>query len=141
MILDSNTNKSFWSEAVLAAVYLINRSPTSTLQDKVSAELWYDERPNLRKLRIFGSVAYLHTSKEIVEGKFESRSKKCHLMGYCPNGYRLWCPEDRKLLFGRDVIFDETKFSFEAENFYYKSLPNQTEKQNQGGEADFKERR
>lgn len=84
---------------------------------------------------MFGSIAYLHTPKEIVGGKFESRSKKCYMMGYCPNGYRLWCPEDRKLLFGRDVIFDETKFTVEAENFYDKSLPNQTEMHDQGGDA------
>lgn len=43
MILDSSTNKNFWSEAVLAAVYLIHRSPTSVLQDKVLTELWYGE--------------------------------------------------------------------------------------------------
>lgn len=84
MMLNSNTSKSFWSEAVLAAVYLINRSPTSALQDKVPAELWYGKRPDLRKLRIFGSIAYLHIPKEIVGGKFESRSKKCHVIGYCP---------------------------------------------------------
>ncbi|GAB1869619.1 Gag-pol polyprotein [Camponotus japonicus] len=145
MILNSNTNKRFWTEAVLAAVYLINRSPTCALQDKVPAELWYGERPDLRKLRVFGSIVYLHIPKEIVGGKFESRSKKCHMMGYCPNGYRLWCPEDNKLLFGRDVVFDETKFSFETDNFYDKSLPSQAETEDneklrdQGGGAGVSE--
>lgn len=141
MMLNSNTSKSFWTEAVLAAVYLINRSPTSALQDNVPAELWYGERPDLRKLRVFGCIDYLHIPKEIVGGKFESRSKKCHMMGYCSNGYRLWCPEDKKLLFGRDVVFDEARFEFDVNNFYDKSLPNQTEAENnmklcnQGGGA------
>jgi hypothetical protein len=26
---------------------------------------------------------------------------------YCPNGYRLWCPVERKIIAGRDVKFDE----------------------------------
>lgn len=96
-------------------------------------------------MRIFGSIAYLHIPKEIVRGKFESRSKKCHMIGYCPNGYRLWCPEDEKLLLGRDVVFDEFKFDFEDENFYNRSLPSQTETKdalklhNQGGKAKISE--
>lgn len=40
----------------------------------------------------------------------ESRTKKCYLVGYCPNGYRLWCPMDGKVIQGRDVKFDESKF-------------------------------
>jgi hypothetical protein len=28
------------------------------------------------------------------------------MAGYCPNGYRLWCPVERKIA-GRDVKFDE----------------------------------
>lgn len=55
---------------------------------------------------------YLHVPKELIAGKFESRSKKCYFVGYCPNGYRLWNPEERKILCGKD-IFDETKFNFE----------------------------
>jgi hypothetical protein len=37
--LNSRLSKGFWTDAVLAAVYLINRSPTSAFQNKVQAEL------------------------------------------------------------------------------------------------------
>lgn len=104
MILHSKMSKVFWSEAVLAAVYLINRCPTNALKDRLPAELWYGERPDLRKLRVFGCVAYLHIPKELVNGKFESRSKRCKLVGYCANGYRLWCPEDNKIILGHDIV-------------------------------------
>jgi hypothetical protein len=30
--------------------------------------------------------------------------------GYAPNGYRLWLLEERKVVVGHDVIFDETTF-------------------------------
>lgn len=89
MILHSKMNKIFWSEAVIAAVYLINRCPTNAMKDKLPAELWYGEKPDLRKLRVFGCVALLHIPKELINGKLESRSKRCRLMGYCTNGYRL----------------------------------------------------
>lgn len=81
-------------------------------------ELSYGERSNLRKLRVFGCIAYLHIPKELIDGKFESRSKCCRLIGYCSNGYRLWSPEDQKVPLGRNVIFDESKFNFDSGDFY-----------------------
>jgi hypothetical protein len=29
------------------------------------------------------------------------------MVGYCPNGYRLWCPVEKKIIAGRDVKFDK----------------------------------
>jgi len=112
MILGCNLGKAFWSEAVLAAVYLINRSPTSALNGDAPARKWFNEPIKLLKLKVFGCIAYLHMPKELITGKFESRSKKCYFIGYCPNGYKLWCPQERKILYGKDVIFNEEKFSF-----------------------------
>lgn len=40
------------------------------------------------------------------------------MVGYCANGYRLWCPEDNKIILGRDVIFTEFIFNFENRDFY-----------------------
>lgn len=118
MILSTKMSKIFWSEAVIAAVYLINRCPTNAVKDRLPAELWYGEKPNLRELRVFECVAYLHIPKELINWKFESRSMHCRLMGYCTNGYRLWCPENNKIILGRDIIFNETKFTSESGNFY-----------------------
>lgn len=113
MILGCNLGKAFWSEAVLAAVYLINRSPTSALNEDVPVRKWFNEPIKLSKLKVFGCIAYLHMPKELITEKFESRSKKCYFIGYCPNGYKLWCPQERKILYGKDVIFNEEKFSFD----------------------------
>lgn len=117
MILNASMSKSFWSEAVLTAVYLINRSPTEVLKRKVPAELWYGENPDVQKLRVFGCIAYLRLPKELIKGKFDSRSKKCRMVGYCANGYRLWCQEEKKIVLGRDVIFEESRYNFN-EDFY-----------------------
>ncbi|KAF3665063.1 Beta-glucosidase 13 [Capsicum annuum] len=55
---------------------------------------------------IFGCSAYAH----IDNGRMEPRSVKCLFMGYKPGvkGYKLWCPERRKVIISRDVVFDET---------------------------------
>jgi len=42
------------------------------------------------------------------------------MVGYCVNGYRLWCPEENKILLGKDVIFNESKFNFdEGDGSFY----------------------
>lgn len=89
LLLGSKMQKSFWSEAVRTSVYLINRSPTSALNGEVPTHLWYGNSINYKKLKVFGCVAYLKIPKELVGGKFESRTEKCLMMGYCANGYRL----------------------------------------------------
>ncbi|KAG8478363.1 hypothetical protein CXB51_028111 [Gossypium anomalum] len=56
--------------------------------------------------KIFGCPAYAHVDN----GKLEPRSIKCVFLGYKAGvkGYKLWCPENRKVVISRDVVFDET---------------------------------
>lgn len=113
MLLNCKLGKTFWPEAVQAAVYLINRSQTSSLKGKIPAAFWFRETIDVTKLKVFGCIAYLKIPKQILQGKFDSRSIKCLFVGYCPNGYKFWNPEDRKIVFGRDAVFDESRFSFD----------------------------
>ena len=113
MLLGSKLSKNLWTEAVKAATYVVNRCPTAALSGKVPAELWHGRKPDLTKLRVFGCIAYLRLPKQLINGKFESRTIKCFHIGYCANGYRLWSAEEKKVILGYDVFFDETKFVFE----------------------------
>lgn len=63
MLADANMLKVFWSEAVRAATYIMNRSPT-TCYEITPAEVWNDKKPNVTNLKIFGSVAYSHIPKQ-----------------------------------------------------------------------------
>jgi hypothetical protein len=91
--------KHFWAEAVLTALYLINRCPTRALPDNTFlAEKWYATKPNYRKLKIFGCTAYVRKPKIQMNSKFDTRSKKCVLLGYADNGYRLWSLDENKKL-------------------------------------------
>jgi hypothetical protein len=56
--------KEFWEEAVGIACYLVNRSPSSTLDDKTPQEVWTGKKPSLTHLKVFGCEAYVHVPKE-----------------------------------------------------------------------------
>lgn len=98
----------FWGEAVKTAVYLLNRSPTKSLDGKTPFEVWYGRKPSVRHLRTFGCKVF---AKRIQPGitKLADRSTPGVFLGYEPGtkGYRVYDPVNDKLLVTRDVIFDE----------------------------------
>ena len=69
MLEEKSMPKFYWAEAVRTAVYIQNR-----IREKVSAhELYFRRKPNLRHLRVFGSIAYVHVLGEAEEAGCESR--------------------------------------------------------------------
>jgi len=102
LLFDADLEKHFWGEAVQVAAYLMNRSPTLDLE-VTPIELWTGSRPDLSKLRYFGSEAYV---KELPNNKkLNRRSVKHIFMGYAPLGYRLWNENKQKIIIARDVEF------------------------------------
>ncbi|VEN40759.1 unnamed protein product [Callosobruchus maculatus] len=116
MILHCKTlGKEFWGEAVLTAVHLINRSPTSCLS-VTPYEMWHGKRPNVSYFRVFGAVAYAHVPQQIRK-KLDAKGRKLIMVGYSPSGYRLWDEENNRVVEGRNVVFDEAfNNSNECEN-------------------------
>ena len=102
--------QEFWVEAVDTACYLVNRSPSSALEDKTPQEVWTGKKPFLSHLRVFGCDAYVHVLKE-KQTKLDSKSEKCIFIGYKDGleGYKLWNPVTRKVVYSRDVVFREVK--------------------------------
>ncbi|KAG8472622.1 hypothetical protein CXB51_034312 [Gossypium anomalum] len=83
------------------SMYVVKCQLTETPQ-----EVWSGNPANYSDLKIFGCPAYAHVDN----GKLEPRSIKCVFLGYEAGvkGYKLWCPENRKVVIRRDVVFDET---------------------------------
>ena len=81
----------------LYCVFFDQRSPQ---------EVWSGNPADYSDLKIFGCPTYAHVDN----GKLEPRSIKCVFLGYKVGvkGYKLWCPENRKVVISRDVVFDET---------------------------------
>lgn len=109
MINGAKLEKVFWGDAVLTAVYLINLTPTKALKlSKTPFEMWHETKPKIKYLKVFGSTVYVHNKTN--KTKFDDKSWKGILLGYEPNGYKVWNPVSEKYAVVRDVIVDETSF-------------------------------
>lgn len=102
----------FWGEALYASTYTLNRSPTSALSvPKTPYEMWFGVKPDVSKLKVFGCIAYTHVNMEY-RTKLDKKSRRLCMMGYAPNGYRLWDENFDRITVSRDVKFDEHHFYF-----------------------------
>ena len=107
MLSNAGLSKQFWAEAVMYASHLINRLPSSALNGKKPFEVWSGKPTNdYDTLRVFGSTTYYH----VKESKLDPKAKKALFMGITSGvkGYRLWCLSSKKIIFSRDVTFDES---------------------------------
>ena len=100
MLSGTGLGQEFWVEAVETASYLVNRSPSSTLEDKTPHEVWTGKKPSLSHLRVFGCDAYVHVLKD-KRTKLDNKSERCIFIGYKDGlkGYKLWNPETRKVVY------------------------------------------
>jgi hypothetical protein len=92
------------------ACYLVNRSPSSTLDDKTSQEVWTGKKPSLTHLKVFGCEAYVHVPKENMS-KLYKKVETCIFIGYKDGlkGYKIWNLENKKVVYSRDGVFIEMK--------------------------------
>eukprot|EP00253_Pinus_taeda_P024046 PITA_24046 len=80
MLSGAGLGQEFWVEAVETACYLVNRSPSSSLEDKTPQEVWTGKKPSLSHLRVFGCDAYVHVPRE-KRTKLDSKFEKCIFIG------------------------------------------------------------
>eukprot|EP00253_Pinus_taeda_P002397 PITA_02397 len=80
MLSGAGLGREFWVEAAETTCYLVNRSPSSALEDKTPQEVWTGKKPSLSHLRVFECDAYVHVPKE-KRTKLDSKSKKCIFIG------------------------------------------------------------
>jgi hypothetical protein len=104
MLEEKSMPEFYWAEAVRIVVYIQNQ-----IGDKVSAyEQYFGTKPNLRHLRVFGSITYVHIPKE-KRRKLDAKAKKCILVGYSneQKGYKCYNPQTKQTCVSHDVVFDE----------------------------------
>ena len=64
MIHGAGLSDIYWAEAVLTAVIIRNRSPTTAVQRMTPYECFYGKKPDVSNFKVFGCTAYAHISKE-----------------------------------------------------------------------------
>jgi hypothetical protein len=81
-------------------IYLVNKTPSSTLDDNTPQEVWTSKEPCLTHIKVFGSDAYVHVPKENMS-KLDKKVEKCIFIGYKDGleGYNLWNPKTKKVVY------------------------------------------
>jgi hypothetical protein len=97
----------FWGEAVVRAVYILNRSPTKALNGRTSYEAWYGRKPAVSHVWVFDCLTF---GKELGHiGKLNDRSTPGVFISYA-EGSKAYCilnPGTQRMRTTRDVVFDE----------------------------------
>jgi hypothetical protein len=98
----------FWGEAVLDAVYILNRTPTKSIDGAIPFVVWYGKKPSVHHLRVFGCIPYVRNTRPHLS-KFEDRGQKMIFIGYerGTKDYRVYDPVTGRVHIIRDVVFDE----------------------------------
>ena len=98
----------YWAEAVHAAVYIMNMTPTAAIHGMTPEEKFTGKKPDLSHLKVFGCLAYVHIPDEL-RSKLDPKAEKCVFIGYSleQKGYHCYNPLTREIRVSRDVVFDE----------------------------------
>ena len=81
MLSHKKLSDEYWDEVVASSVYLLNKSPTMSVQENISKESWSGTKTSVSHLRIFGSVAFVHITDEL-RRKLDKKSECCIFTGY-----------------------------------------------------------
>lgn len=111
MLSASKLPQYLWAEACNTAIYILNRTGKTKVENKFPHELWYKRKvENLNHLRVFGTGCYVHIPKQF-RSKFDNKSVFGHMVGYVndKDGYRVWIPSRGKIICSHDVLFKSEK--------------------------------
>jgi hypothetical protein len=74
MLKEKHLSNEYWGDAVVCSVYILNRSPTETVRNRVPQKSWDGKPCNVSYFRILGCVAYVHVPEEM-RRKFDDISE------------------------------------------------------------------
>ncbi|XP_014506332.1 uncharacterized protein LOC106766088 [Vigna radiata var. radiata] len=98
-----------WGEAVMTTTYVLNLSPTKRLNGVTPEEAWTGVKPDVKHLKIFGSLYYKHVPEQLRK-KLDDRGIPLILIGYhVTSGYKLYDPIICATSFSREVKVDEAR--------------------------------
>ena len=108
MMKEKHISNEYWGDVVTFSMYILNRIPTKSVNDRVPQQAWSGKCSSISHLKNFGCVAYAHVPEEL-RIKLDDRSQKCIFVGYSEESkaYRLYNPITKKYVISRDVVFKE----------------------------------
>ncbi|KAA1110814.1 hypothetical protein PGT21_050256 [Puccinia graminis f. sp. tritici] len=111
-MLQSNMAAEWWGEAVQTAVSVTNCLPSLAKSRATPRQLMLKQQTSSSFLKPFGCQAWILKPKANRNGKFEAISWEGTFLGYTNDmtSYRIYRHEDRKVIFSRQVKFNENIF-------------------------------
>lgn len=113
LLFQSNLPVIMWSDYLLTATYLINRTPSKILGNISPYEKLHKKVPDYHLMKTFGCLAFASTIPAY-RNKFSPRAIPCVFIGY-PQGmkaYKLLNLHTKAIIYSRDVVFHEVVFPF-----------------------------
>ena len=103
-----NLSERFWADTCHYAVTLINRMPTAIIGNNTPYELFYNKKPRVDTLKVFGCICYVYVPSQ-VRKKLDQKAIKCIFLGIdvIKTGYRCFDIDDEKFYISKSVKFDE----------------------------------
>ncbi|KAG8478890.1 hypothetical protein CXB51_028743 [Gossypium anomalum] len=110
LLFESKLPSKFWAEAVNTLVYMLNKLSTNAVKEKTPFEAWYDLKPTVSHLKVFGCIYYTLIPAE-KRTKLEKRFVPRIFVGYSSTkkAYRVFDPSTKKIMVSRDVKFNEER--------------------------------
>ena len=105
-MFQSNLLKNFWSYTINHAVYLINKVPLPTNNNKSPFELLYNKLPSFDILKVFGYLCYASTFLT-QRNKFDLGSRRGVFFGFQlgMKGYIVFDLDNKEIFTSRNVLY------------------------------------
>lgn len=106
MLSDADFGKEFWGEAINHAAFLVNRSVNRSNKNGTPEEIWTGQKPNLSSLKVFGTPAMVHISKQKRQ-KWDKKTTEMMFVGYAgtQKAFRFFDPSCKRVVVSRDATF------------------------------------
>ncbi|WAR55150.1 hypothetical protein PtB15_4B770 [Puccinia triticina] len=111
ILCDSELGREFWGYAFMWAAWTLNRIPNRITKEKTPYEVFFGDKPQLDRTRVFGSRAFVLVAPE-KRKKLDNRAVEGLVVGHLPEskGWTFWIPKTKALIssawadFGRNTL-------------------------------------
>ncbi len=110
LLRDGNLNERYWPLALETAVYLLNRTPHDGLGGITPIEKGTGQKPDVSRLKVFGSKAFVQIPKADRKGKLSDTAWVGMMVGYSTQSpeWVILDPRSNRLRNAYSVTFNES---------------------------------